>query len=84
MPKTVRRFAYVALIIMLFGTASGWLGGLRWRAEAAFHNRRVARRPAILRKLFAAVLASLGVELAAYRNDQDVIASLLRSPLHCT
>jgi hypothetical protein len=28
MPKTVRRFAYVALIIMMFGTASGWLGGL--------------------------------------------------------
>jgi hypothetical protein len=28
MPKSVRRFAYVALIIVLFGTASGWLGGV--------------------------------------------------------
>jgi hypothetical protein len=47
------------------------------RAEAAFHERRVARRPAIPRKLFAAVLAGVGVGLAAYRNDQNVIASLI-------
>jgi hypothetical protein len=24
----LQKFAYVALIVLLFGTASGWLGGL--------------------------------------------------------
>ena len=27
-PKTLQRLAYVALIIVMFGTATGWLGGL--------------------------------------------------------
>lgn len=27
-PQPLRKFAYVALIIVLFGTASGWLGAL--------------------------------------------------------
>jgi hypothetical protein len=67
---------------MGLGTAALWTLGA-WllrdglRAEAAFHERRVARRPAIPRKLFAAVLAGVGVGLAAYRNDQNVIASLI-------
>ena len=47
------------------------------RAEAAFHERRVARRPAIPRKLFAATLAGVGVALAAYCNDQNMIASII-------
>lgn len=47
------------------------------RAEAAFHERRIARRPAIPRKLFAATLAGEGVALAAYRNDENMIASII-------
>ena len=58
-------------------TLGAWLLRDGLRAEAAFHERRVARRPAIPRKLFAAVLAGVGVGLAAYRNDQNVIASLI-------
>ena len=27
-PNTLQRLAYVALIIVMFGTATGWLGGL--------------------------------------------------------
>jgi len=27
-PTTLQKAAYVALLIVLFGTASGWLGGL--------------------------------------------------------
>lgn len=67
---------------MGLGTAALWILGA-WllrdglRAEAAFHDRRVARRPAIPRKLFAAVLAGVGVALAAYRNDQNMIASII-------
>ena len=55
-------------------TLGAWLLRDGLRAEAAFHDRRVARRPAIPRKLFAAVLAGVGVALAAYRNDQNMIA----------
>ncbi len=39
------------------------------RAEAAYHARRVAKRPAFPRKTFAAVLTGLGAAVAAYRND---------------
>lgn len=60
-------------------TLGAWLLRDGLRAEAAFHDRRVARRPAIPRKLFAAVLAGVGVALAAYRNDQNMIASLILS-----
>jgi len=28
MPKTVQNLTYAALIVVLFGTATGWLGGL--------------------------------------------------------
>ncbi|MFT6675224.1 MAG: hypothetical protein ACJAVM_001413 [Sulfitobacter sp.] len=27
-PRSLQKFAYVALIVVLFGVASGWLGGL--------------------------------------------------------
>ena len=39
------------------------------RAEAAYKARRVARRPAFPRKIFASILTGLGVGLAAYRNE---------------
>ena len=45
-----------------------WLlrGGLR--AEAEFNDRRVARRPALPRKLLAAILTGLGAAIAAYTH----------------
>ncbi|TMV07818.1 hypothetical protein FGK63_10180 [Ruegeria sediminis] len=55
------------------------------RAEAAYRSRRVARRPAFPRKIFASVLTGLGVALAAYRNeylDADATAQVgLLAPL---
>ncbi|WP_171173755.1 5-bromo-4-chloroindolyl phosphate hydrolysis family protein [Ruegeria sp. HKCCD8929] len=39
------------------------------RAEAAYNARRVARRPAFPRKIFASVLTGIGAGLAAFRND---------------
>jgi hypothetical protein len=56
---------------------SAWLlrGGLR--AAAAYDERKVARRPAIPRKLFSSVLAGAGIALAALSGDGSVLAALL-------
>lgn len=58
-------------------TLSAWLlrGGLQ--AEAAFNARKVARRPAIPRKIFSSILTGAGIALAAWRNDPGLIAPLL-------
>lgn len=54
-----------------------WLlrGGLQ--AEAAYHDRKVARRPALPRKLLAAALAGVGTALAAVSHDSAIIAAVL-------
>ncbi|SHG75910.1 5-bromo-4-chloroindolyl phosphate hydrolysis family protein [Marivita hallyeonensis] len=51
-----------------------WLlrGGLT--AEAAYNARKVARRPAFPRKISAAVLAGVGVAIAAFANEPGVLA----------
>lgn len=58
-------------------TLSAWLlrGGLR--AEAAFNERKIARRPGIPRKLFSSALAGIGIALAALTGDGSLIAALL-------
>ena len=74
--------AGAAVMAMGLGTAALWTMGA-WllrdglRAEAAFNDRRIARRPAIPRKVFAAGLFGIGVAIAAYRNDQNLLASLI-------
>lgn len=47
------------------------------KAEAAFHTRKVARRPALPRKIMAAFLVGFGITLAAYRSEPGIIAPLL-------
>ncbi|MBV7408987.1 MULTISPECIES: 5-bromo-4-chloroindolyl phosphate hydrolysis family protein [Roseobacteraceae] len=47
------------------------------KAEAAYHTRKVARRPALPRKIIAAFLVGFGITLAAYRSDPGIIAPLL-------
>ncbi|APX10934.1 5-bromo-4-chloroindolyl phosphate hydrolysis family protein [Tateyamaria omphalii] len=47
------------------------------KAEAAYHARKVARRPALPRKIIAAFLVGFGITLAAYRSDPGIIAPLL-------
>ncbi|UWR21559.1 5-bromo-4-chloroindolyl phosphate hydrolysis family protein [Sulfitobacter sp. S190] len=69
-------------------TSAAWLlrGGLR--AEAAFAARKTARRPAIPRKLFAAVLSGVGATLAVgahtgFANPLSaVIYGLIAGGLH--
>lgn len=46
-----------------------WLLREGLKAEAAFNERRVARRPAFPRKIFAAVLAGLGTGVAAFAHQ---------------
>ncbi len=61
--------------------AAGLLAGSAYllreglRAEAAFNDRRVARKPALPRKILASLLTGLGVALAAYRNAGEPLAA---------
>lgn len=46
------------------------------RAEAAYESRRIARRPAIPRKLFATALTGIGVGIAAWTGETGVGGSV--------
>jgi len=58
-------------------TLAAWLlrGGLQ--AEAAYNDRKVARRPAIPRKLFSSLLTGVGIALAAYWSEPGLIAAVV-------
>lgn len=51
------------------------------RAEAAYHDRRVARRPAFPRKAAAAVLTGLGAAVAAWKSGLGTPDPGLLAPL---
>lgn len=67
----------IGLVSAAVLTLGAWLlrGGLQ--AEAAYNSRKVARRPAIPRKLFSAALTGIGIALAAYRSEPGLVAPLL-------
>ncbi len=67
----------VALVAAGALTLAAWLlrGGLQ--AEAAYNARKVARRPAMPRKILSSVLTGIGIALAAWRNDPGLIAPVL-------
>ena len=58
-------------------TLAAWLLQEGLRAEAAYDARRIARRPALPRKMLASVLTGIGVTIAAYTGDSGVIGSVL-------
>ncbi|MCR8547995.1 5-bromo-4-chloroindolyl phosphate hydrolysis family protein [Salipiger sp. P9] len=60
--------------VLLLGA---WLLRDGLRAQAAFDERRVARRPSIPRKIFAAGLAGVGIAIAAFKAEPGVIAPAL-------
>ncbi len=60
-------------------TLAAWLLRDGLRAEAEFHSRKVARRPAIPRKIFASVLTGIGAAIAtvAHLNAPDVLTPVI-------
>ncbi|GGG66861.1 hypothetical protein GCM10011415_12160 [Salipiger pallidus] len=54
-----------------------WLLRDGLRAQAAFDERRVARRPAIPRKIFAAAATGVGVAIATFKTEPGAIAPLI-------
>lgn len=60
--------------VLLLGA---WLLRDGLRAQAAYDERKIARRPAIPRKFFAAVCAGVGVGLAAFKSDPGMVAPAL-------
>ena len=58
-------------------TLGAWLLREGLRAEAAYNNRKVARRPAFPRKIFAAALAGIGIGLAATASGFEVFGASL-------
>lgn len=86
LPPVVLAFTSIAggattLVAGLLGAAlltlGAWLLRDGLRAEAAFNARKVARRPGFPRKIAAAVLAGVGVALAAWRNEPGLVAPVL-------
>jgi hypothetical protein len=78
----------LALIAAAVLTLAAWLLRDGLRAEAAYDARKVARRPALPRKMLATALTGLGVALAAYTGTSGVPASvtygLIAAALHVT
>ncbi|WP_439154766.1 5-bromo-4-chloroindolyl phosphate hydrolysis family protein [Yoonia sp.] len=58
-------------------TLAAWLLQEGLRAEAAYNARRVARRPALPRKMLASALTGIGVTIAAFTGDSGLIGSAL-------
>ncbi|PUB18630.1 5-bromo-4-chloroindolyl phosphate hydrolysis family protein [Yoonia sediminilitoris] len=58
-------------------TFAAWLLREGLKAEAAYNARKVARRPALPRKMLATALTGAGAALAAYSNDTGVVGSAL-------
>ena len=58
-------------------TLAAWMLREGLQAEAAYHARRVARRPAIPRKMMSSVLTGIGAAIAAFTGDSGVIGSVL-------
>ena len=71
----------VMLVTALVGAAiltlAAWLLQEGLEAEAAYNARKVARRPALPRKMLATVLTGVGVAIAAYTGDSGTIGSVL-------
>ncbi|OUD10100.1 hypothetical protein BVC71_00855 [Marivivens niveibacter] len=54
-----------------------WLLREGLRAEAAYNARSIARRPALPRKILAAILASVGIAGAALSKDAGIIGAVI-------
>ncbi|WP_114967082.1 5-bromo-4-chloroindolyl phosphate hydrolysis family protein [Alkalilacustris brevis] len=71
--------AGMALDLLAFGVLmlSAWLTREGLRAEEAYDARRVAKRPAIPRKIFGSGLMGLGLALGGYAPGGDLAAPVI-------
>lgn len=70
-------FGLVMQLLAFGGVAAGmFLTREGLQAEAAYDARRIARRPAIPRKLFGGILTGLGLALGSYEPGAEVGAEL--------
>lgn len=71
----------MGLAVGLAGAAllllGAWLLREGLNAEAAYLERRVARRPALPRKILAAVLCGMGTAIAAWRVEPGLVAPII-------
>lgn len=67
----------VGLVATGILTLAAWLLREGLRAEAAYNERKVARKPAFPRKMAATLLTGTGVALAAYTGDSGYVGSSL-------
>ena len=58
-------------------TLAAWLTRDGMRAAAAYDLRKVARKPALPRKILGSVLTGVGVAMASMSHDPSVIAAVL-------
>jgi hypothetical protein len=58
-------------------TLAAWLLQEGLVAQAAYDARKVARRPAIPRKMMASLLTGIGITIAAYTGDSGIVGSVL-------
>ncbi|SFR34246.1 5-bromo-4-chloroindolyl phosphate hydrolysis protein [Yoonia tamlensis] len=69
------------LVMALIGgavlTLAAWLLQEGLAAQAAYDARKVARRPAIPRKMMASVLTGIGITIAAFTGDSGIFGSVL-------
>ena len=73
-PPAGMAFGLVALGLLLL---SAWLTREGIRAQDAYEQRRVAKRPAIPRKIFGAVLMGLGLAAGGMMSDGGPVAAIL-------
>ncbi len=67
----------LALVAAALVAFSAWLLRDGLRAEAAFNERKIARRPAFPRKIAASLLAGLGIAFAAFAKSGDIFGGVL-------
>ncbi|SLN28012.1 5-bromo-4-chloroindolyl phosphate hydrolysis family protein [Roseisalinus antarcticus] len=71
----------VVLVTALVGAAilglGAWLTREGLRAEAAYDDRKVARRPALPRKMLGSALTGVGIAIAGWTGDAGLIGAVL-------
>lgn len=88
-PLPIAVFAFgkapIAMAIALAGFGllmiAAWLLREGLKAEEAYGSRKVARRPAIPRKIMASVATGLGLGLAGFASDQGLVAPVIYAAL---